>query len=142
MYKKNQPIYSYYFFIVSAIVIVYLWFFLLPYADKHGFFNENDSPDLRQMHIYLWLSAPIVISYILFVLVSLNKIKFLLSLNYPLLIFNIYAGIILVIISIGGAILWFVMPSVLIFILILPISLVYGLVRDIKYIRNNRTQIK
>lgn len=121
--------------LISILLLCSLLFFLLPYADKNDFFNENTSPHLDKMIKYLVLSIPFVAGYIIFFLTYIERIDFIRSLNYPLLVFNVYFGVVLCLLSFGGALMWVIIPSVLIPLLSLPASLIYGVMKDIQYIK-------
>lgn len=128
--------------LISLMVTLYLLFFLIPYADKNGFFNENDSPEQGKIIIYFLLSTPIMLGYVVFALWKIKNIVFLKSLNYPLFIFNTYIGFFICAISLGAAILWLMVATIFIPLLALPASFIFGLVKDIQYLRKNKRMFR
>ncbi|TFE19176.1 hypothetical protein [Cohnella luojiensis] len=118
----------------SSIAILYMLFLLVPYADSQGFFSENDTPSSSEIIAYVprYLPAAICIA---FSSTFISKSTFLQSLNYPLLIANIFIGICLGLIIIGGAILWLMIPASLIPIIAIPISFIWGLRKDIQFLK-------
>jgi len=123
---------------ISIIVLLYLIFFLVPYAEKHGFLNESLIPQQNEKLIYNHLSIPILSLYSIYTLKTLKKITFLKSLIYPLLIVIGYLGLFMCLISEGGAVLWLMVITIIIPIVLIPISLVIGIRKDINYFRKNR----
>ncbi|KRE44277.1 hypothetical protein ASG85_33085 [Paenibacillus sp. Soil724D2] len=115
------------------IVALYLIFFIVPYADKNGFFNENNVPNYEEVKKYIFLCIPVVIGYILFSSIYIRKTSFLKSLIYPLFIANIYLGFWLSLLAMGGAILWLMIPTIIFPIIALPISFHKGRMKDIQY---------
>ncbi|WP_152619542.1 hypothetical protein [Cohnella kolymensis] len=109
-------------------------FVLAPFAEKKGFLNENELPQQEEVIKYILLCLPVVISYIVLASIYIRKITFLRSLNYPFYIANIYIGLCLSIIVMGGAILWVMIPTIIIPLLALPVSFFTGLIKDIKYL--------
>lgn len=138
MAKEVRP--SIYFLAISLLILLYLCFYLVPYADHNGFFNENETPDNNKVSTYVMLSAPIVIGYVVYTLIYCKKIKIIKSLNYPLIVTNVYLGSVLCLLSFGGAILWVVMPTLLFPLAALPTSFIFGLIKDIQYIKKNRNK--
>lgn len=135
---NKKPNISICFFVISLTIFLYLLFFLIPYADKHGFFNENSFPQQEKKLLYFFLSTPIIIGYIVYAFMSIKKIIYLKSLNYPLLVFNVYFGSAICLLALGGAILWLMLLTFFIPVVFLPVSLIIGVVKDIKYFGKNR----
>ena len=115
------------------IVTTYLIIFVIPYADIHNFFNENEIPNHKEIIKYSLLCFPVVIGYFLFGIIYIRRTTFLMCLNYPLFIINIYIGFWLCLLVEGGAILWVAIPSLIIPIIVLPISFYKGLLKDIQF---------
>lgn len=118
---------------VSLFVGLYLFFFIVPYANKKGFFNENETPTNEEAIKYSLLCIPILIGYILFVAIFVRKTTFLRSFNYPLILVNIYFGFWFSLLAEGGAILWLMIPTLIFLIIALPISLYKGIKKDSEY---------
>ncbi|MDF2923500.1 MAG: hypothetical protein K0R57_2414 [Paenibacillaceae bacterium] len=116
-------------------ILLYLLLYLVPYAEKTGFFSENETPDKSQQSLYLIRSAPIVLGYVICALIYWKRVVFPKCIIYPLGIANVYTGTVLCLLYAGGTILWFILPSVVLPLLILPVSFIYGLVKDIQYVR-------
>jgi len=110
----------------------------MPYAEDHGFLNESQIPQKNEKTIYNLLSIPIMILYSIYALKALKKITFLKSLIYPLFIVIGYLGLFMCLISEGGAVLWLMVLTIIIPIVLIPISLVIGIKKDINYFRKNR----
>ncbi|BFT72634.1 hypothetical protein PAENIP36_40760 [Paenibacillus sp. P36] len=110
-----------------------MFFFIVPYADKNGFFNENEIPNKEEAIKYILLCVPILITYILFFTIIIRKTTFLRSLNYPLFIVNVYFGFWFSLLTEGGAILWLMIPTLIFLIIVLPISLYRGMKKDSNY---------
>ncbi|MNN01766.1 hypothetical protein D3C81_1143940 [compost metagenome] len=125
-------------FVISMCILLYLIFFLIPYADDHGFFNENLVPEGREKLLYSLLSIPFLILYGIYVLVSIKKITFLKSIIYPMLIINGYFGLFMCLFRYGGAAVWLMVFTIIIPIVLIPISLVIGIIKDKDYIRRNK----
>ena len=81
---------------------------------------------------YLFLSLPVFISYSIFVYFFLHKVTHIRFMIFPLVIFNIYCGFWLCLISIGGAILWAMIPTIIFLLVALVFSFINGLLKDIK----------
>ena len=102
----------------------------MPYADKKGFFNENETPNHEEVIKYILLCIPILIGYILFATIYIRKTTFLRSFNYPLFIVNIYFGFWFSMLAEGGAILWLMIPTLIFLIIALPVSFYKGIKKD------------
>lgn len=50
--------------LVSMLVLLYVTYIIVPYADNNGFFNENEIPRNKEVFLYVILCFPILISYI------------------------------------------------------------------------------
>jgi hypothetical protein len=136
MIKENKV--SICFSLASILLVLYLIFFLVPFAENNEMFSENESPQFAFAIKYFFLSTPIVVGYILFFLTNFNRIVFLRSVNYPLFVFNGYLGVVLCILVVGGAILWLVIPTLLIPLLVLPGSFIYGVTKDIQNYKKDK----
>ncbi|QNK55150.1 hypothetical protein [Paenibacillus sp. PAMC21692] len=126
----------------SIFILLYLILFLIPYANDHGFFNENIIPEGKEKLIYSLLSIPILILYSIYAIISIKKIKFLKCINYPLLIIVGYLGLFMCLIRDGGAVLWLMVLTIIIPIVLIPISMVIGINKDINYFRRNKKTTK
>ncbi len=87
--------------LVSMLVLLYVTYTVVPYADNNGFFNENEIPRNKEVFLYVILYFPILISYIVFVIQIFRKITFLMSLNYPIIFVNLYIGLFLGLLVMG-----------------------------------------
>jgi hypothetical protein len=126
------------FLIISIIILMYLIFFLVPYAEDHGFFNESLIAEGREKLIYSLLSIPILILYSIYAIISFKKITFLKSIIYPLLIIVGYLGLFMCLVREGGAVLWLMVLTIIIPIVLIPLSIVIGIRKDIDYFRRNK----
>jgi len=126
--------------LVLLSYLLYLIFFLIPYASDHGFFNENIVPSGREKLIYSLLSIPILIVFSAYVFSRTQKITYYRSLIYPLLIIDGYLGFIMCLIIQGGAILWLVMFTIFIPAILMLVSAANGSKKDMEYLRNNGDQ--
>lgn len=124
--------------IISIFILLYLILFLVPYAEDHGFLNESIIPEGREKLIYTLLSIPIMILYSIYAIISFKKITFLKSIIYPLLIMVGYLGLFMCLIRDGGAVLWLMVLTIIIPIVLIPLSIVIGIKKDIDYFRRNK----
>lgn len=127
--------------LVSMLVLLYVTYTVVPYADNNGFFNENEIPRNKEVFLYVILYFPILISYIVFVIQIFRKITFLMSLNYPIIFVNLYIGLFLGLLVMGGAILWLMVFASIFALVALFILFVYGLYKDYKYIKKYRDEL-
>ncbi|MFF2484259.1 hypothetical protein [Paenibacillus sp. NPDC058071] len=127
--------------LVSLLVSVYLFYVVVPYAENHGFLSENEIPEGNEAFGYFFICYPIIISYTVLILIFIRKLTFLLCLNYPIVFVNLYTGLFLCLIILGGAILWLAVLSFAFAVLALIILFLYGLFKDYRYIKKiNRNQ--
>lgn len=127
--------------LVSMLVLLYVTYTVVPYADNNGFFNENEIPRNKEVFKYAILCYPLLISYIVFVIEFFRKITFLMSLNYPIIFVNLYIGLFLGLLVMGGAILWLMVFASIFALVALFILFVYGLYKDYKYIKKYRDEL-
>lgn len=118
--------------LISISVAVYLFAFILPYADRKGFFSENDVPNKIEATKYLFLCLTMLVGYSVVLSKYLQRITCIRFLNYPLAIFNVYSGFWLTLIYKGGTILWFMMPTIILLVIALPYGFYKGLLKDIQ----------
>jgi hypothetical protein len=79
------------------------------------------------------MTTPILSGYLIFVIRNLKKITFLYCINYPLIIFNLYVlSFICFSVVTGGAIFWLMISTIFIPLILIPVSFVVGLIKDIK----------
>lgn len=122
----------------SLIILFYIFYVIVPYADNKGFFNENEIPNKIEAFKYSIICFPILIGYLVFVIFYFRKIIFLASLNYPLILINFYIGAFLSLLIMGGAILWLMVFSLFFALAALLLLFVNGIYRDYKYINNRK----
>ena len=127
--------------LVSMLVLLYVTYTIVPYADNNGFFNENEIPRNKEVFKYAILCYPLLISYIVFVIQFFRKITFLMSLNYPIIFVNLYIGLFLGLLVTGGAILWLMVFAFIFALVALFILFVYGLYKDYKCIKKYRDEL-
>ncbi len=123
------------------LVLLYVTYTIVPYADNNGFFNENEIPRNKEVFKYAILCYPLLISYIVFVIQFFRKITFLMSLNYPIIFVNLYIGLFLGLLVMGGAILWLMVFAFIFALVALFILFVYGLYKDYKCIKKYRDEL-
>lgn len=128
--------------LASMIIAGYLFFIIVPYAEMHGFLNENEQPRHEEAIKYKLLLYPFMISYSILASIYIHKITFFRTISYPLYIANIYFGLCLFMIEGGGAALWLILPTLIFPIIALPISFLNGVMDDYKYIKNSRNNMK
>lgn len=123
---------------VSILLLLYFVLFLIPYADAHNFLQENLIPDDGEKLVYGFLSIPVMVIYLIYIIVFMNKVVFLRSIFYPLVIVNVYFGTFLCLIRAGGAVLWLMVFTILIPAVLVPLFFIFGLISDIRYYRKNK----
>lgn len=128
--------------LVSMFVLLYVTYTIVPYADNNGFFNENEIPRNKEVFKYAILCYPLLISYIVFVIQFFRKITFLMSLNYPIIFVNLYIGLFLGLLVMGGATLWQMVFTLIFALVALLIIFVYGVLKDYKYIKKCKEELK
>ncbi|BFH60463.1 hypothetical protein [Paenibacillus azoreducens] len=134
----NRSNISIYLLIVSIIITAYFFLVVIPYGNKYDFFSEGLDPKADKVPYYFLMTTPILIGYVVFVARSIKKVAYLCCLNYPLIIFNIYFfSFICLSAETGGAVLWLMIFTILIPLILIPISFIAGLIKDIKYLRRN-----
>lgn len=124
--------------LVSLIFLVYIFYVIVPYAENKGFFNENEIPKKTEAITYSIICFPILIGYVVFVIFYFRKITFLASLNYPLIVINFYIGAFLLLLKMGGAILWLMVFTWIFALAVLLLCFINGIYRDYKYIKNRK----
>lgn len=92
--------------LLSLAVLFYFLYVVVPFADRRGFFSEHDTPSRPEVIKYILLCFPIISVYLWFIIHHFHKITFLFSLNYPLILINMFLGVFLLLLVMGGAILW------------------------------------
>ncbi|MDQ0090327.1 membrane-associated HD superfamily phosphohydrolase [Paenibacillus anaericanus] len=122
--------------LISMIVLLYIFYVIVPYADNKDFFNENEIPNKTEAFKYTIICVPILIGYVVFVLFYIRKITFLVSLNYPLIVINLYMGAFLSLLIMGGAILWLMVFTSIFALGALLLLFINGIYKDYKYIKN------
>lgn len=90
----------------SCLIALYFITFAVPFVDNHGFFIKNYPPQSNLIMPYFLLTVPLFIIYIWFLFVNFRKIAFLKSLNYSIMIVNIFFGIFICLLIFGGGVLW------------------------------------
>ena len=133
---NDRPDRSIALLIVSLAVFLYFFFIVLPFGS--GFYSN--APSQREVTVYLMLSVPVCVAYFLFILLNYTKFLYLNTLNYPLVVINIYSFILaymFLVPSRGG-------PDPLVFLaiiclfLMLPASFIAGLLMDLIYLWQKR----
>lgn len=84
------------------------------------------------------MTTPIFIGHVWFIIVNFKKILFLKSLNYPVIILNLFFGFFAFLMALGGAVLWLMVISIPILFIGLPIGLIMGVIKDINYLKINK----
>ncbi|MCR8632083.1 hypothetical protein [Paenibacillus radicis (ex Xue et al. 2023)] len=132
MFAK-QPNMSLYLLAVSIVIVLYLIFVVIPYGEQYHFFSEGGDPQEDKILPYFLMTTPILTGYLILVVINFKKVIYLCCLNYPLIIFNIYVFSFMCFSVIGGAVLWLMVFTALIPLILVPVSFVLGLIKDIKY---------
>ena len=138
---KNTKINNIIFFAVSLAFILYFVFVVYPFANAHGFFSEYNAPYEAYISTYFWITTPVYVSYIIYLIFSFLKIKYVRFLAYPIMSFILYFGFFYCLLFMGGAVMWFMVYTIIPFLIIPLACLVIGLIKDIPEIKNyyNRT---
>lgn len=130
---------SLYLLIISIVIVIYLFFVVIPYGDQYDFFNEGRGPQEDKVISYFLMTTPILIGYLIFAVINFKKVAYLCCLNYPLMIFNIYVfSFICFSVATGGGIFWLMLFTALIPLILIPVSFVTGLIKDIKYLKRKK----
>lgn len=123
---------------ISLLFVLYFLLIVLPFAEQYGFFNENISPQQKKVVIYYFLTIPIFIAYVWFVIVNFKNILFLKSLNYPAIVLNLFFGSFALLMAFGGTVLWLMIIGIPILFIGLLISFIIGVIKDINYFNINK----
>ncbi|MCL2150332.1 MAG: zinc ribbon domain-containing protein [Dehalococcoidia bacterium] len=115
---------------LSVIWFMYVLLVIVPFAEKFGFFNEAYPPPADKTLPYFLLTTPLFLAYVIYVIINFSKVSSLRSLVYPALVFNLYTGFFVCLMVGGGVVLWFMIATIMFFVVALVISFSIGLARD------------
>ena len=120
---------------VSVVFLIYIFNIVVPFANTYGFFSEGFPPQEDKVFLYFLMTTPVLLSYIAYVFFTYKKVNFLKCLIYPVILLDFYIGLFISLMVLGGAVLWLAVFLLPIFFVILLVSLVIGIIRDIKYFK-------
>lgn len=124
--------------IFSLILALYFLIVMLPFGEKCGIFSENNLTQSYLLLAYFILTTPIFLIYLAFLFYNFNTITFLKSINYSIITFNIFFGSFVCLSVLGGAILWFALFAFPAFFIVLILSFIIGIIKDIKYFKTDQ----
>lgn len=119
----------------SIAFILYIFYFVFPFAEAYDFFNETISPQEDKVFPFFMMTIVVFIIYLIGVFWTFRKVKFLNSINFPLVLTAIFIGVFTSLMAYGGAILWLALFSFPIFIVVLIGSFSVSILFDIRYYR-------
>jgi hypothetical protein len=124
---------SHFMLIPSIVIIIYIFYVVVPFGDRYDFFNEGIGPQEDKVLSYFFMTVPILTGYLIFLIKNMKKVTFLRCINYPLIIFNLYfLSFICFSVVTGGAIFWLMIFTFFIPLILIPFSFVAGLIKDLK----------
>lgn len=116
--------------LVSLLGTLYGRFFIGPFAERYGFSSGYELPQPKFVPMYVLLTTPIYLAYIVYLCASFEKIKSFRWLVYPVMVFGCYCGLFTCLLAMGGPIMWFAVFTFPVFIIIIMASITAGIVFD------------
>lgn len=131
---------SLYAFLISLIFPLYYFLIVGSYYGLKSSQSQEILYFEGNIMIYCLMTIPTLLLYIVYIFKKFKKIKYLCTLIYPLTIFNIYIAI-MYILAVDSFTAWIVIFTMLIPIILGFIALIIGLIRDIRYLKNNNNNL-
>ncbi|WP_042202633.1 hypothetical protein [Paenibacillus camerounensis] len=126
---------------VSAAVILYFIFAVIPYGDSHNFFSEASVPEGKEVWPYFLMTTPALIVYLIIVFKWVKRIRFLRWLNYPVIIFVVnFISLICLSAFNGGTVFWLIFITGPVSLILTAVFFTIGLIKDLRFLRAAKEQ--
>ncbi len=112
---------------------IYFIFISLPMAGFLGLFGENQTPSTLSSFLYLIVTLPAFIGYVLIFLKNIGMTKKFNVLIWPLNFFSLPIFGLICMLSLGGTVLWFLLFLFPSFLFGIPLLTILGLKKDLKH---------
>lgn len=122
---------------ISFLLCFYFIFAVIPYGDIQGFSSAECNLKIREQVIYLILTIPFIIWYIIAIFDTIKKLKFMRIIIYPIILLTLFLCVFMSVSVFGYVysmlclfVFWYLCPICFI------ITEIYAIIQDTKTFKN------
>lgn len=122
---------------ISFLLCFYFIFAVIPYGDMQGFSSAECNLKIKEQVVYLILTIPFIIWYIITIFSTIKNLKFMRIIIYPIILLTLFLCVFMSVSVFGYVysmlclfVFWYLFPICLI------ITEIYAIVQDIKTFKN------
>jgi len=124
------------FIIVSIVMLLYLFFIVVPWANSRWFFSTGHHVEIGYRTIYFFMVFPVVGAYLILLQRDLKSLEKLRSIIFPLTISTLFICFVLGLLILGGAMMWLAILLLIPASIVVIISFIVGVICDVKKLTN------